>query len=261
MDFIIKDITNLLDLSKILVLRIPTKIPGFDEMIEGGLPVGSIVLLAGNPGSGKTLFSSHLINANAEHGKSLYCGFFEKKEHFIANAAKFGFDFKKLEEEGKLVISEFFPILEEGITMLVSAIESDIEKIKPSLLIIDSVSTLTGDVKGKQEIRMLLKMIDQITKSQNITVILITELPLNIQNVGFGVEEFMADSIIMMRYVEVSGVIKRCIAVMKMRETSHDMNIHEYVIEKNGMNVKDRMKGVEGLMITSSKVVDSANSS
>jgi len=76
LDFRIKDITNWLELSKILVLRTPTKIPGFDEMIEGGLPVGSIVLLAGNAGSGKTLFSSHLINANAEHGKSLYCGFF-----------------------------------------------------------------------------------------------------------------------------------------------------------------------------------------
>jgi len=237
-----------------MVYRIPTQIPGFDEMIEGGLPVGSIVLLAGNAGSGKTLFSSHLIRANAIHGKSLYCGFFEKREHFIENAEKFGLDFKRLEKEGKLVISEFFPILEEGITMLVSAIEADLVKIKPSLLIIDSVSTLAGDVKGRQEIRMLLKMIDQITKAQNITVILVTELPLNVSEVGFGVEEFMADSIIMMRYVEVDGVIKRCLAVMKMRETSHDMNIHEYIIRSHGIEVKDRMKGVEGLMITSSKL-------
>lgn len=216
--------------------------------------MGSIVLLAGNAGSGKTLFSTHLINSNAQYGRSLYCGFFEKKSHFIANAARFGFDFKKLEEEGKLVISEFFPILEEGLTMLVSAIEADITKIKPSLLIIDSVSTLAGDVKGKQEVRFLLKMIDSITKIQNITVILVAELPLNVTEVGFGVEEFMADSIILMRYVEVNGVIKRCLAVMKMRETNHDMNIHEYVIGENGMEVKGRLKGVEGLMITSSKV-------
>ncbi len=234
--------------------RIPSQIPGFDEMIEGGIPVGSIVMLAGNAGSGKTLFSSHLINANSQYGKSLYCGFFERKEHFIGNAERFGFNFKKLEEEGKLVISEFFPILEEGINLLVSAIEADILRIKPSLLIIDSASTLAGDVRGQQEIRILLKMIDSITKSQNVTVILVTELPLNINAVGLGVEEFMADSIIMMRYVEVDGVIKRCLAVMKMRETNHDMNIHEYVITKKGIEVKDRMKGVEGLMITSSKM-------
>lgn len=236
-----------------MVIRIPTAIPGFDELVEGGLPAGSIVLLAGNAGSGKTLFSSHLINSNAKYGKSLYCGFFEKKEHFMANAEKFGFDFKKLEDEGKLTVSEFFPIQEEGITMLVSAIEADLQKIKPSLLIIDSVSTLAGDVKGKQELRMLLKMIDSITKSENITVILITELPLNVAEVGFGVEEFIADSIIMMRYVEVEGMIKRCIAIMKMRETNHDMNIREYVIGSNGMQVKDRMKGVEGLLISSSR--------
>lgn len=234
--------------------RIPTQIPGFDEMIQGGIPAGSIVMLAGNAGSGKTLFSSHLINANSKYGKSLYCGFFEKKELFIDNATRFGFDFKKLENEGKLIISEFFPILEEGINLLVSAIEADIMRIKPSLLIIDSVSTLAGDVRGQQEVRILLKMIDSITKAQNITVILVTELPLNITAVGLGVEEFMADSIIMMRYVEVDGAIKRCVAVMKMRETNHDMDIHEYVIGSKGMEIKGRMKGVEGLMITSSKL-------
>jgi KaiC/GvpD/RAD55 family RecA-like ATPase len=58
----------------------------------------------------------------------------------------------------------------------------------------------------------------------------------------------------MLRYVEVDGMIKRCLAIMKMRETSHDMNIHEYVIESDGMHVKDRLRGVDGLMITSSKV-------
>lgn len=237
-----------------MVIRIPTDISGFDNLIEGGIPIGSIVLLAGNAGSGKTLFSSHLINANARHGRSLYCGFFEKKEHLIDNAKKFGFDFKHLEEEGRLHISEFFPIQDEGITMLISAIESDIEKFQPSLLIIDSVSTLAGDIHGKQELRMLLKMIDAITKSQNITVIMITELPLNIVQVGLGVEEFMADSIIMMRYVEVDGLIKRCIAILKMRETNHDMNIREYVINQKGIEIKDRMSGVDGLLITSSRM-------
>jgi len=49
-------------------------------------------------------------------------------------------------------------------------------------------------------------------------------------------------------------MIKRCLAIMKMRETSHDMNIHEYVIENDGIHVKDRLRGVDGLMITSSKV-------
>jgi circadian clock protein KaiC len=237
-----------------MLQRIATGIEGFDELIEGGIPVGSIVLLAGNAGSGKTLFVSHLINSNARYGSSLYCGFFEKKEHFVDNAAKFGFDFKKLEQEGKLAISEFFPLLESGISLLVSAIERDISRYHPSLLIIDSISTLTGDIKGKQEVRILLKMIDSITKASNITVILVSELPLNLYGVGFGVEEFMADSIIMMRYVEIDGMIRRCIAVMKMRETNHDMNIREYVIGSHGIKVRDRMKGVEGLMITSSKI-------
>lgn len=237
-----------------MVFRMPTGISGFDDLIEGGIPLGSIVLLAGNAGSGKTLFVSHLINSNAQFGRTLYCGFFEKKDNFISNAMNFGLDFKKLEEEGKLSISQFFPLLESGTAMLVSDIERDINNVKPSLLIIDSVSTLAGDLKGKQEVRILLKMIDTITKAHNITVVLVTEVPLNYYDVGFGVEEFMADSIIMLRYVEIDGVIRRCLAIMKMRETRHDMNINEYVIGPHGIEVKGRMRGVEGLMITSSKV-------
>lgn len=235
-------------------LRIPCGIPGFDELIEGGIPVGSIVLLAGNAGSGKTLFSSHLINSNAKIGKALYCGFFEKKENLISNSLKFGIDLKKFEQEGKLLISEYFPILETGIAMLVSEIERDIREYKPSLLIIDSVSTLAGDLKGKQEVRILLKMIDSISKSLNVTVILVTELPMSLFEIGFGVEEFMADSIIMLRYVEIEGEIRRCMAILKMRETSHDMHINEYVIGPSGMRVIGPMKDAEGLMIGSSRV-------
>lgn len=237
-----------------MAYRIPTGISGFDELIEGGLPVSSIILLAGNAGTGKTLFASHVINSNARTGRSLYVGFFEKKDRLIANMVRFGLDFKKLEEEGKLLISEFFPLLESGSALWVSAIERDIKEFKPSLLVIDSISTLTGDFKGRQEVRMLLKMIDTITKSSNVTVIMVSEIPLNYYAVGFGVEEFMADSIIMMRYVEIDSVIRRCIAIMKMRETNHDMNIREYVIGKNGIEIKDRIKGVEGLMITSTKL-------
>jgi len=237
-----------------MVHRIPTGIPGFDALIQGGIPVGSIVLLAGNAGSGKTLFASHVIDSNARTGRSLYVGFFEKKDRLIANVAKFGLDFKKLEEEEKLIISEFFPLLESGSALWISAIEKDINEFKPSLLVIDSISTLTGDFKGRQEVRMLLKMIDAITKSSNVTVIMISEIPLNFYSLGFGVEEFMADSIIMMRYVEIDSVIRRCIAIMKMRETNHDMNIREYTIGDHGIEVKDRIKGVEGLMITSSKL-------
>jgi len=237
-----------------MVIRIPTGIKGFDQLIDGGVPIGSIVLLAGNAGSGKTLFASHMINSHSQHGKSLYCGFFEKKENFINNAMNFGFDFRKFEFEGKLAMSEYFPILESGIAALVSDIERDIHKVKPSLLVIDSVSTLAGDLRGRQEVRILLKMIDSITKAYNITVVLVTELPLNYSDIGFGVEEFMADSIIILRYVEIDGVIRRCLAVMKMRETKHDMNINEYVIGPNGIEVKGRISGVDGLIISSSKI-------
>ena len=236
-------------------LRIPTGITGFDELIAGGIPVGSLVLLSGNAGSGKTLFTSHCINSNSINGKSLYCGFFENRENMIKISSNFGFDFLHLETEGKLKILEFYPVLEVGITAIVSEIESTIEKFQPSLLVIDSISSLAGDLKNEQEMRVLLKMIDSISKAYGITVILISELSLNSNKHGFGIEEFVADGLIIMRYVEINNSIKRCFAILKMRETNHNMNIWEFEIGDNGIEVKERLeRTTQKVMITSENI-------
>ncbi|AJM93214.1 RAD55 family ATPase [Nitrosopumilus piranensis] len=231
-------------------LRIPTLIPGFDELVDGGIPIGSLILLAGNTGAGKTLFSSHMINSNSENSKSLYCGFFESKEDIIKNANNFGFNFSKFIDEEKLVISEFFPILEEGITTIISEIEAEIEKVQPSLLVIDSISTLAGDLKNIQEMRIFLKMIHSITKSKNITVILISELPLNSKKMGLGVEEFIADGIIIMKYAQIREKIRRCLAVLKMRNTHHSMDIWEFEIGSNGIKLKPALQKDDMLVIS-----------
>ena len=84
--------------------RVPSGIDGLDAIIEGGFPRGSMILVAGNPGTGKTIFSAQFIYRGAvDYGeKGVYVSFAEGKKSFIDYMRRFGMDFERLEKEGKV---------------------------------------------------------------------------------------------------------------------------------------------------------------
>jgi circadian clock protein KaiC len=83
--------------------RIPTGIPGLDNLIQGGFPKGSLIVVAGNPGSGKTILSSQFLYYGAvDYGeRGIYVPFAENRKSFMSNLANLGLNFVKLEKEGK----------------------------------------------------------------------------------------------------------------------------------------------------------------
>jgi circadian clock protein KaiC len=83
---------------------VPTGVLGLDELISGGFPRGRIVLVIGGPGTGKTLLASQfLYNGISEHNENgIFVSFDESKNHLFSEMLKFGWDFKKAEEENKL---------------------------------------------------------------------------------------------------------------------------------------------------------------
>lgn len=122
--------------------RVPTGIPGFDELIQGGFPYKSPILIAGGPGTGKTIFAMQfLINGASKYNdKGLYVSFEQTREEIVEQSKQFGWDIDKLEKDGKikLMIIDVEEITEKIIEDLKKAIEK--EGIKR--LVIDSLSTL-----------------------------------------------------------------------------------------------------------------------
>jgi circadian clock protein KaiC len=90
-----------------LIERVPSGVDGLDPLIEGGFPKGSLILLAGNPGTGKTIFGSRFLCRGAEKlgQNGIYVSFLEGKETLIANISRFcDQDHVKLDEEGRFSV-------------------------------------------------------------------------------------------------------------------------------------------------------------
>ena len=89
--------------------RVKTGIPGFDEILDGGIPVRNVVLLAGGPGTGKSILGQQFLHSGLANGEpGVFVALEEHPVQVRVNAHRFGWDFKKFEEEGLLAIVDAF---------------------------------------------------------------------------------------------------------------------------------------------------------
>jgi len=198
---------------------VPSGIDGLDEIIPG-FPKGDLIILAGRPGTGKTVFSaSFLYNGAVKYGeKGLYISLSESRETFLQNMKSLGMDFKGLEERGLFEFAEFLTLREEGSKSLLSEIVSMIEEIKPKRLVIDSFSAAVHHFQDPREIRVFLHtLFSRVTKRLNCTTILIEEMPYGESRIGYGFEEFVASAILILRLRFIEGRLIRELIIPKLR--------------------------------------------
>ncbi len=121
--------------------RIKTGIPGFDELIQGGIPKGFNVLVTGPPGAGKSIFSmQYLYNGALAGDPGLYLSLDSPKKNMIEQASQFGWDFEKLENENLI---SFFSIPPDRTRLnLFDMIEDIVAQTKAKRLAFDSLATL-----------------------------------------------------------------------------------------------------------------------
>ena len=202
--------------------RLPTGIEGLDSVIEGGFPKGSLVLLAGNPGTGKTVFSAKFLYHGAvdcmENG--VYASFAEGKEHFVEYMRRFGMDFEELEKEGKVKVLDLITVREPGVSDVLNRIVEDVLRLKAKRLVIDSLSALAQAFREKIDVRVILHTIlNKIVKSAGCTTIVIVEVPYGERHIGFGIEEFVADAVILLYRGRFEHTLLREMEIMKLRGT------------------------------------------
>ena len=199
---------------------VPTGIKGLDNVLGGGFPRNSIIIVAGNPGTGKTIFSAQFIYCGAtEYGENgVYVSFAESRESFIENMKQFGFDFEKLESEGKFSYLDFLTVREAAISAILDVILKEIERLKAKRLVIDSFSALSQAFEREFDARIFIHAIlSRIVRQIGCTTILIDEIPYETGRIGGGMEEFVADGIILLRAIEQDERLFRDLLIKKMR--------------------------------------------
>ena len=237
---------------------VPTGVSTLDEMFSiGGYYRGSSVLLSGTAGTGKTIFGSTFAEAVCKRGeRCLYFAFEESPEQICRNVRSAGIELQPHIDSGLLRIDSSRPSL-YGLEMHLTLMNREIERFKPSAVIIDPISAFRGP---DNEVHSSLLRIVDILKSHGITGIFTQLLQGSEQmsdEYGHGMSSLM-DTWIYLTNLEANGERNRGLYVLKSRGMNHSNQIREYMISKKGINLVDVYVGSEGVLTGSARLAQEA---
>ncbi|RLG03243.1 MAG: KaiC domain-containing protein [Thaumarchaeota archaeon] len=231
--------------------RVVTGIPGFDEILHGGIPRRNVVLLAGGPGTGKSIFGyQYLYNGlkKGEHG--ILVALEEHPVQIRISMSQFGWDVSEYEAAGEFAVVDAFTAgigeaakreryvvrAPDDFQSLIDVLRAAIREVKAERVVVDSVTTLyiTKPVLARSMVLQLKK----ILSGMGCTSILISQVSVTERGFGGPGVEHAADGIVRLDLDEIDGELRRSLIVWKMRGTAHSMKRHPFEITSNGIIVK-----------------------
>ncbi len=228
-----------------------TGISGFDALLDSGIPRGSSILLAGGAGSGKTIMALQVLYNHALKGdKCLYMSFEESEERLIRHMLQFGWDAQKLIKKGNLVIQRLNPFeITRSVDALLMKAKGELmidvnpvifpNHFRPSIVVVDSLSAIASAFTGKEDsYRIYIEQLFRLFEEMGATSLLITEtqqVPTVFSTTG--VEEFLADGVVVIYNIKRGNIRERAIEVLKLRGAGHKKKIVAMSIGSNGIEV------------------------
>jgi circadian clock protein KaiC len=243
--------------------RIATGIDGLDELVGGGFPGGRVILVIGGPGAGKTIMCSQFlyngIYKNQENG--VFVSLDESKDHFYAEMQKFGWDFRKAEEERKFAfvnatrMSRVAMLKEElykeesrslrgkqlSVDRLIEDLQAKIQQVNAKRVAVDTLAALIFRFPDPIERRTAIVDLIEALADLGVTSLVTTELGyLGLERNALE-EEFLVHGVIMMQTLFSGGTTTRAIQVEKMREAKVNPSLVPYSIDQNGIEIFPNM--------------------
>jgi len=231
-----------------------TEINGFDKLFsEGGIPKGNSVLVAGGPGTGKsTLCRQICYNLVSKGKKCMYVSFEESQERIIKSMENFGWNIRKYVDDGQLLIQKINPL--DILRMKFGSIGGSGSatelsyKIKPlvipkdfnpDVIAVDSLSAIiAASVTKDKNYRVYLQQLFSFFEETGSTSFLITETdPIPTRYSDTGIEEFLADGIIVLYNIKKKDIRQNAIEVLKMRYGKHQKKIVLMEITDKGIKI------------------------
>ncbi|MFA5108250.1 MAG: ATPase domain-containing protein [Candidatus Micrarchaeia archaeon] len=216
--------------------RVPSGVPGLDELCEGGLERRSTVLVIGGAGSGKTTFLSQFVYSGAAFydEPSIFLSLEESRESIMGHCSKFGWDLKSLEKEGKLAVINYKPhevkkLAEEGGGL----IWDTITEIGAKRIAIDSLSSYVVFFGSLYQAREAQLNLFDMVKKWRCTTLFSAE---SIKNAGVKTEfgmEHLSDAVIALHHPRKGSLRMRALEIFKMRGTNHSSKVCPFDIISN----------------------------
>ncbi len=242
------NVTNLSDPD----LRVPTGVEGFDELCGGGFIKDRTYLISGTSGAGKTIFTlQFLYNGITKYGENgIFVATEERPEQIRENALMFGWDFKKLEDEGRLAIidaastkigipsqEKYVDVRPFDMRSMMDQIIMIQEEIDAKRAVIDSTTSIGFYLQDPAKIRVELLKLSTTLEILGLTSLMTSEIVDDDHPSRFGVENFVTEGTIALYYKRMENVRVRSMEIYKMRGSDHSKKIHPYDITGDGIVV------------------------
>ncbi len=235
-----KTVTDRFDLQKC-----PTGIQGLDEITLGGIPRGRPTLLTGAAGSGKTLIALEFLvkGAIVYNEPGVFMAFEETSEELTTNVSSLGFDLDGLARQKKLAIdyvyierSEIEETGEYDLEGLFIRLGQAIDSVKAKRVVLDTLEVLFSSLPNEGALRAELRRLFRWLKQKGVTAIVTGERGVNTIT-RYGLEEYVADCVIVLDHRVTDQISTRRLRVVKYRGSYHGTNEYPFLIDKDGISI------------------------
>ena len=222
-----------------------TGIPGFDEITQGGLPAGRPTLVCGSAGAGKTLFAMEFLvrGATLFDEPGVFMSFEESDEELATNVASLGFDLDQLVASEKLRLDYVFiersEIEETGeydLEALFLRLGHAIDSIGAKRVVLDTLEALFSALPNEAIVRAELRRLFRWLKEKGVTAVITAERG-DGKLTRYGLEEYVADCVILLDHRVQNQLSTRRLRIVKYRGTSHGTNEYPFFIDEKGFSV------------------------
>ncbi|HEV8436643.1 MAG TPA: ATPase domain-containing protein [Methylomirabilota bacterium] len=231
--------------------RLSTGIAGLDEMLHGGIPQGYSVLIAGPSGSGKTVLAGQFIAEGVRQGEPAVIAIFEKRPAGYLKTTSLGRDLEQMIRDGRLAVVYLRP-LDLSVDETLYELRAAVRRTGATRVVIDSLSGFEMAVSPgfREDFRESLYRLVGVLTGLGVTVVMTLEIEDSYGELRLGPREnaFLADAIILQRYVEIQGQLQRIMTIVKVRASEHSKDLRLYEITSDGLVLDGRAPGYHGLL-------------
>ncbi|WP_060513474.1 ATPase domain-containing protein [Pseudomonas sp. NBRC 111124] len=230
--------------------RISTGVPTLDEMLDGGLATGSVSLLMGPSGIGKTSLGLAFLSAASAEQPALHFGFYETPARLRLKAASLDYDFDALERSGALHLC-WQPTTEGLLDQVGARLLERVEQQGSKRVLIDSLGAFSRLATDPARLNAFFRALAGELRARDISVMLTWEM----RDI-FGSEitapapdlSSIVDNLMLMRFVELDSRLRRMLSILKVRDSHHDPALHALHIGPQGISLHKAFEGASGVL-------------
>ncbi|MFJ4068119.1 ATPase domain-containing protein [Pseudomonas sp. NPDC089996] len=230
--------------------RVSTGVATLDAMFDGGLATGSVSLLMGPSGIGKTSLGLAFLAAASAEQPALHFGFYETPGRLRLKAASLGFDFAAQEREGTLQLC-WQPTTEGLLDQVGARLLERVEQQGSKRVLIDSLGAFSRLAIDPARLNAFFRALAGELRARDVSVMLTWEM----RDI-FGSEitapapdlSSIVDNLMLMRFVEIDSQLRRMLSILKVRDSHHDPALHELLIGPQGISLRRAFEGACGVL-------------